>query len=57
MSKPPPVRLSDLKGGTPKTAPTAYSKASPKMARLKPGKTLTPAEKAAFLASRPDLKG
>ena len=57
MSKPPPIRLGDLKGGTPKSAPTAYSKASPKMARLKPGKTLTPAEKAAFLASRPDLKG
>ena len=57
MSKPPPIRLGDLKGGTPRTEPTAYSKASPKMARLKPGKTLTPAEKAAFLASRPDLKG
>jgi hypothetical protein len=56
MSKIPPMRLGDLKGGTTPKAPTAYSKASPKMARLKPGKTLTPAEKAAFLASRPDLK-
>jgi hypothetical protein len=56
MSKIPPMRLGDLKGGTKPATPTAYSKASPKMARLKPGKTLTPAEKAAFLASRPDLK-
>ena len=57
MSKIPPMRLGDLKGGTKPAGPTAYSKASPKMARLKPGKTLTPAEKAAFLANRPDLKG
>jgi hypothetical protein len=56
MSKIPPMRLGDLKGGTTPKTPTAYSKASPKMARLKPGKTLTAAEKAAFLASRPDLK-
>ena len=55
MSK-PPMRLSDLKGGSPKTEPKAYSKASPKMARLKKGKVLTEAEKAAFLAGRPDLK-
>ena len=55
--KKPPVRLADLKGGTPKTDPKAYSKASPKMARLKKGKVLTDAEKAAFLAGRPDLKG
>ena len=54
--KKPPMRLSDLKGGTPKTDPKAYSKASPKMARLKKGRVLTEAEKAAFLASRPDLK-
>jgi hypothetical protein len=57
MSKPPPIRLGDLKGGTTPATPSTYSKASPKMARLKPGKTLTAAEKAAFLASRPDLKG
>ena len=54
MSKPPPKRLSDLKPAAP--PPGAYAKASPKMARMKPGKVLTPAEKAAFLASRPDLK-
>jgi len=58
MSK-TPIRLSDLKGGSPKakTEPKAYAKASPKMARMKKGKVLTEAEKAAFLASRPDLKG
>lgn len=57
MSKKPPMRLSDLKGGSkPAAAPTAYAKASPKMTRRKPGKVLTEAEKAAFLASRPDLK-
>ncbi len=33
-----------------------YDKPTPKMTRLKRGKTLTAAEKAAFLASRPDLK-
>jgi hypothetical protein len=56
MTKKPPIRLSDLKGGTPPATPSTYSKASPKMTRLKPGRTLTDAEKAAFLASRPDLK-
>lgn len=54
--KKPPMRLGDLRGSAPKDDKT-YSKASPKMARLKKGKVLTPAEKAAFLASRPDLKG
>jgi len=54
MAKPPPKRLSDLKPAAP--PPGAYAKASPKMARMKPGKVLTAAEKAAFLASRPDLK-
>ena len=44
--------LTDLK---PKAAPTAYAKPTPKVSRLKSGKVLTPAEKAAFLASRPDL--
>ncbi len=56
MTKKPPMRLSDLKGSAPPAAPSTYSKASPKMARLKPGRTLTPAEKAAFLAGRPDLQ-
>lgn len=56
MTKKPPMRLSDLKGGTPPASPSTYSKASPKMTRLKPGKTLTAEEKAAFLAGRPDLQ-
>lgn len=50
--KPPPKRLSDLK---PAAAPTTYAPPSPKVARRKPGKVLTAAERAAFLASRPDL--
>jgi hypothetical protein len=53
MTKPPPKRLSDL--GKP-TAPQTYAPPTPKVSRQKPGKVLTAAEKAAFLASRPDLK-
>lgn len=34
-----------------------YAPPTPKVARRKPGKVLTPAERAAFLAARPDLKG
>jgi hypothetical protein len=51
--KPPPKRLSDLKPATPKQS---YAPPTPKVSRQKRGKVLTPAEKAAFLASRPDLK-
>lgn len=51
--KPPPKRLSDLK---PAATPSVYAPPTPKVARRKPGKVLTAAEKAAFLASRPDLK-
>ncbi len=36
--------------------PGAYAPPTPKVSRQKPGKVLTAAEKAAFLASRPDLK-
>ncbi len=36
--------------------PAAFARPTPKVKRLKPGKVLTPAEKAAFLAARPDLK-
>jgi len=36
--------------------PATYAAPTPKVSRQKRGKTLTPAEKAAFLASRPDLK-
>ncbi len=50
----PPKRLSDLKakpGGD-----SVYAPPSPKVSRQKPGKVLTAAERAAFLAGRPDLK-
>ena len=50
--KPPKKRLSDLK---PAAAANVYAPPTPKVARRKPGKVLTAAEKAAFLASRPDL--
>ena len=34
-----------------------FAPPTPKVSRQKRGKVLTPAERAAFLASRPDLKG
>lgn len=55
--KPPPTRLSDLKGGTKNSgAPEAYARPTPKVSRQKKAKVLTAAERAAFLAARPDLK-
>lgn len=51
--KTPPKRLSDLKGGSPE--PAKYAPPTPKVSRQKKAKVLTPAERAAFLASRPDL--
>jgi hypothetical protein len=51
--KPPPKRLSDLKG-SPKVDKT-YAAPTPKVSRQKRAKVLTAAERAAFLASRPDL--
>ena len=63
--KPPVKRLSDLKGGAagPKSggrarvkSPGTYAPPTPKVTRQKRGKVLTDAERAAFLASRPDLK-
>jgi hypothetical protein len=50
--KPPVKRLSDLPGTPSKT----YEKPTPKVSRQTKAKVLTPAERAAFLASRPDLK-
>ncbi|WP_165842916.1 hypothetical protein [Phenylobacterium deserti] len=52
--KPPPKRLSDLK---PAAEPGVYARPTPKVARRKTAKVLSPAERAAFLASRPDLNG
>jgi hypothetical protein len=37
-------------------APGTFAPPTPKVSRQKRGKVLTAAEKAAFLASRPDLK-
>ncbi|HEY2359057.1 MAG TPA: hypothetical protein VGH86_16525 [Phenylobacterium sp.] len=52
--KPPPKRLSDIKGGS---APAGvYAPPTPMVSRQKPAKVLSAAERAAFLASRPDLK-
>ena len=51
--KPPIKRLSDLKGGAPKAG--VYAPPTPKVSRQKKAKVLTFHERAAFLASRPDL--
>ncbi|HEY4029647.1 MAG TPA: hypothetical protein VGM25_04845 [Caulobacteraceae bacterium] len=51
--KPPIKSLADLK---PSPAPAgAYARPSPKVSRQKKAKVLTDKERAAFLASRPDL--
>jgi hypothetical protein len=52
--KPPPKRFSDLKGASPPTG--VYAPPTPRVSRQKPGKVLSAAERAAFLAARPDLK-
>jgi hypothetical protein len=52
--KPPPKRLSDLKGGS--SPAGVYAPPTPRVSRQKPGKVLSAAERAAFLAARPDLK-
>ena len=52
--KPPIKSLADLKG--PARGPQTYAPPTPKVSRQQKAKVLTPAEKAAFLASRPDLK-
>jgi hypothetical protein len=52
--KPPNKRLSDLKGADPHSK--TFAPPTPKVSRQKKGTVLTPAERAAFLASRPDLK-
>ena len=49
--KPPPSRTPDAKGGA-----NTYAPPTPKVSRQKKAKVLTSAERAAFLASRPDLK-
>jgi hypothetical protein len=58
------LKLAQARAKAPKPAhkpkgppPKLYEKPTPKVSRLKKAKVLTAAEKAAFLASRPDLKG
>jgi hypothetical protein len=54
--KPPIKSLADLKGGSRKREPETYAPPTPRVSRQTKAKVLTPAERAAFLASRPDLK-
>lgn len=53
LDKHPIKSLADLKGGT--GASAVFEKPTPRVARRKPGKVLSAEERAAFLASRPDL--
>jgi hypothetical protein len=54
--KPPIKRLQDLKPKGSDPASKTFQPPTPRVSRQKKGVVLTPAEKAAFLASRPDLK-
>lgn len=51
--KPPIKRLTDLKGAPQSTG--VFAPPTPKVSRQKRAKVLSAAERAAFLASRPDL--
>jgi hypothetical protein len=51
--KPPIKRLADLKPASTPAGP--YARPTPMVARRKTAKVLTDEERAAFLASRPDL--
>ena len=53
--KPPIKTLRDLQGGTPRVE-GVYAPPTPRVSRQTKAKVLTPAERAAVLASRPDLK-
>jgi hypothetical protein len=52
--KPPPKRLSDLPRADGQVG--TFAPPTPKVSRQKRAKVLTAAERAAFLATRPDLK-
>lgn len=54
MTKPPP-RRPDAKAASPANSKT-YAAPTPRVSRQKKAKVLTYAERAAFIASRPDLK-
>ena len=51
--KPPIKRLADLKPSSAQAS--AYARPTPRVARRKTAKVMTDEERAAFLASRPDL--
>ncbi len=53
--KPPTSKTRPGDKAGPADGPT-YAPPTPKVSRQKPAKVLTAAERAAFLASRPDLK-
>ncbi len=52
--KPPIKSFSDLKGSG--SAANTYERPTPKVSRQKKAKVLSAAERAAFLAARPDLQ-
>jgi hypothetical protein len=54
--KPPMKKTSSGVAKAPGARVTTFAPPTPKVSRQKRGKTLTAAERAAFLASRPDLK-
>jgi hypothetical protein len=53
--KPPIKSLSGLKPGAAQNQSQTYARPTPKVSRRKTAKVLTAEERAAFLASRPDL--
>lgn len=55
--KPPSDKPGLRAGRGPAPVPRTYAPPTPKVSRQKPGRVMSAAEKAAFLASRPDLKG
>jgi hypothetical protein len=54
--KPPIKSFSDLKGPARSKTVETYAPPTPRVTRQAKAKVLTAAERAAFLASRPDLK-
>jgi hypothetical protein len=55
MTKPPP-RRPDARGPAAPANSKTYAAPTPRVSRQKKAKVLTFAERAAFIASRPDLK-
>ena len=53
----PPTKPGLRAGRGPAPAPKTFAPPTPKVSRQKPGRVMSAAERAAFLASRPDLKG